>query len=261
MAINDFHVVNSECKQGNSLSGRIGFHHRYGNRDGDVVRLVGCGQLMDVIPYGNRAVRRIFDLVLALTGLVVLGPLFVYITIWIKLDTPGPVFFRQLRVGQYGRGFRILKFRTMIHDAEKSGRYFTVDDDPRITRPGKFLRKYKLDELPQLVNVVLGEMSLVGPRPQIPAHMAEYPKGLMNLVLSVPPGLTGFASLAYINESEILKTVENPERYYKEELIPDKLRYYIKDVYERNLWLDFKLIFLTVLTLVKILFYHPPVLR
>lgn len=119
--------------------------------------------------------KRIFDLVFALSGTIVLLPVFVCITIWIKLDSSGEVFFRQERVGRFGKNFRIFKFRTMCLDAEAKGRQITVGEDPRITRSGRFLRQYKLDELPQLLNVIFGEMSLVGPRPEVPRYVALYP--------------------------------------------------------------------------------------
>ncbi len=202
-------------------------------------------------PRGNMLLKRLFDLTCAGSGLLLISPLLVLIALWIKIDSPGPIFFRQVRIGKKGKAFKIFKFRTMVNDAEKMGKHFTVGDDSRITPSGHFLRKSKLDELPQLINVILGEMSLVGPRPQVPKHVEEYPKKIKEVVLSVPPGITEFSSLVYINENELLNCVENPEDHYREKIIPMKLYYYMKYVCERSLWLDIKLIFLTITTIVK----------
>jgi len=194
--------------------------------------------------------KRIFDLTFTIPGIVLLMPLFVVLAVWIKLDSPGPVFFRQVRVGQYGKEFLIYKFRTMVVDAEKLGRQITVGDDVRITRSGRFLRKYKLDELPQLFNVLKGEMSLVGPRPEVPRYVAEYPERIRKIVLSVPPGITDFASIIYKDENRILASAKdydtlNPEQVYIKKILPIKLAYYEYYVNKRTIWLDFKLVFVT----------------
>ncbi len=190
--------------------------------------------------------KRLFDLLFSLSGLFLLAPLFLLITMWIKIDSEGPVFFRQSRVGRYGRLFDIYKFRTMCSDAESRGRQITVRDDPRITRPGRFLRRFKLDELPQLINVVKGEMSLVGPRPEVPRYVDLYPEHLRQKILSISPGITDLASIEYKNENDILSEADDPERTYIEKVMPAKLKYYERYVSERSLWGDFKLILATI---------------
>lgn len=187
--------------------------------------------------------KRIFDLVFVLMGLVLLSPVFLFITILIKLDSRGTVFFRQTRIGQYGKPFQILKFRTMRPDS--GGLKLTVGRDSRITRVGHFLRQYKLDELPQLINVLQGEMSLVGPRPEVPEYVALYPDSIRERVLSVPVGITDFASIEFRNESEILASSQQPEVDYVEKILPLKLAYHQQYVNERSLWLDLQLILLT----------------
>lgn len=190
--------------------------------------------------------KRIFDFFFSFSGLILLMPLFLIVAIWVKLDSSGPVFFRQIRVGRFGHPFQIYKFRTMCLDAESKGRQITVGEDPRITRSGRFLRHYKLDEIPQLINVVTGEMSLVGPRPEVPRYVALYPEQLREKVLSVPPGITDFASIEYKDENGILGKASDPDKAYIEEVMPVKLRYYERYVAERSLWLDLKLILLTL---------------
>lgn len=190
--------------------------------------------------------KRLFDLFFSVIGLILLMPLFLAVAIWLKLDSSGPVFFRQARVGRFGRLFNIYKFRTMCSDAESKGRQITVGEDPRITRSGRFLRLYKLDELPQLINVVKGEMSLVGPRPEVPQYVALYPEQVREKVLSVPPGITDFASIEYKDENTILGMAKDPDKAYIEQVMPVKLKYYDKYVSERSLWVDFKLILATL---------------
>lgn len=178
-------------------------------------------------------------------------PVFAVIAGWIKMDSAGPVFFRQVRVGKFGRHFRIFKFRTMCLDAEARGKQITVGEDPRITRSGRFLRKYKLDELPQLINVLLGEMSLVGPRPEVPRYVALYPPGVCEQVLSVPPGITDYASIEYRDENAVLAKAADPERAYVEVVMPVKLAYYQRYVAERSLWGDFRLIMKTLKAIIR----------
>lgn len=190
--------------------------------------------------------KRTFDLFFSIMGVLMLAPLLLFIGFWILFDSQGPVFFRQERVGRFGKLFRIFKFRTMCLDAEAKGRQITVGEDPRITRSGKFLRHYKLDELPQLINVVLGEMSLVGPRPEVPRYVSLYPTDVREQVLSVPPGITDYASIEYKDENAILGRAADPDRAYIEEVMPVKLRYYQRYVAERSLWVDFKLIMKTL---------------
>ena len=189
--------------------------------------------------------KRIFDLFFTIPGLLLLFPLFVAIAVCIKLDSSGPVFFRQERIGRFGKPFRIFKFRTMCLDAETKGRQITVGADPRITRSGAFLRKYKFDELPQLINVLLGEMSLVGPRPEVPRYAVLYPADVRDKVFSVPPGITDYASIEYKDENDILGRAADPDKAYIEEVMPVKLTYYQRYVAERSLWRDFLLILKT----------------
>lgn len=186
--------------------------------------------------------KRALDLLAAATGLVVLFPLLLFIAVAVKLDSPGPVLFRQERVGRNGELFRIRKFRTMVRDAPRLGGAITVGHDPRITRVGHWLRQYKLDELPQLIDVLLGDMSLVGPRPEVPRYVALYPPGIRERVLSVRPGLTDNASLAYIDESAQLAGAADPEREYVEKILPEKLRLYVEYVDNRSLALDLSII-------------------
>ncbi|MDR3591523.1 MAG: sugar transferase [Negativicutes bacterium] len=195
--------------------------------------------------------KRCFDLLFTSLGLIVLAPLFLLIMLWIRFDSAGPVFFRQERVGHRGVTFRIYKFRTMVVDAEKLGRQITVGEDRRVTRSGRFLRKYKLDELPQLINVMRGEMSLVGPRPEVPRYVSEYPPEIKEKVLSVLPGITDYASIEYKDENEVLAKADDPEKAYVEEVLPIKLRYYVSYVDNRSLWLDVCLIFRTFAAVIR----------
>lgn len=168
--------------------------------------------------------KRSLDLLLAAAGLVLLSPLFIAVAFCIRMDTPGPVFFRQERVGRGGRLFRIHKFRTMVVDASALGLGLTVGADPRITRVGRWLRRTKIDELPQLLDVLTGRMSLVGPRPELPRYVAWYPPHLRALLLGVRPGITDPASLKYADEASLLAAAADPEREYCEVLLPAKLQ-------------------------------------
>jgi lipopolysaccharide/colanic/teichoic acid biosynthesis glycosyltransferase len=190
--------------------------------------------------------KRIFDVCCVIPGLILLSPLFLIIAIWIKLDSRGPVFFLQERVGQFGKSFQIIKFRTMrpAVESEKNLK-LTVGRDARITRSGYFLRRYKLDELPQLINVLKGEMSLVGPRPEVPEYVARYPESIRDYVLSVPVGITDYASIEFHNENEILGNSEQPEFDYIEKILPIKLAYHQQYVQQQSLLLDITLIFKT----------------
>ena len=195
-------------------------------------------------------IKRVFDFVAALIGLVVLAPLFALVACWIKYDSPGPVFFLQQRVGHNGVPFRIFKFRTMTVDTEANGQ-ITVGNDRRITHAGAVLRRYKIDELPQLINVLLGEMSLVGPRPEVPRYVACYPKEVRDIVLSVPPGITDWASIEYKEESKILGMAPDSERTYIDVVLPAKLEYYVRYVRERSFLTDLRIIFSTLLAIVR----------
>ena len=190
--------------------------------------------------------KRIFDLFFVIPGLFLLSPIFLFLALWIKIDSTGPIFFRQERVGKSGNLFRIFKFRTMVADAESLGAKITVGKDPRITRSGVFLRKYKLDELPQLINILKGEMSLVGPRPEVPEYVAYWPIDVCDLILSVPPGITDYASIEFRNENELLEGVVDPVETYVREIMPIKLEYYVRYVRERSILLDFWLVLRTI---------------
>lgn len=168
--------------------------------------------------------KRLFDIVGAAAALLLLALPMALVALWIKLDSPGPVFFRQQRVGRGGVPFDIHKFRTMAADAPAKGLPLTVGDDPRITRAGAFLRRTRIDELPQFIDVLLGRMSLVGPRPEVPRYVAHYPPALRDRVLAVRPGLTDPASLAYIDEAALLAAAADPEREYVERILPAKLQ-------------------------------------
>lgn len=185
--------------------------------------------------------KRAFDLAASLCGLLLLAPLLGSIALWIRLDSGGPVFYRQLRIGRYGVPFSIFKFRTMAVQAA-AGAQLTVGQDARITRAGRFLRHYKLDELPQLINVLQGSMSLVGPRPEVPRYVACYPPDVRRIVLSVAPGITDWASIHYKDENAILGHAADPERAYIDTILPVKLEYYVRYVQERNFWTDLRII-------------------
>ncbi|MDR2155204.1 MAG: sugar transferase [Burkholderiaceae bacterium] len=172
------------------------------------------------------AAKRTTDVLLSAFGLIVLAPLFAFIALRIKLDTPGPVFFRQQRVGRGGRLFRIHKFRTM-HAQPDDGLQITPANDARITRAGHWLRRAKLDELPQLIDVLAGEMSLVGPRPEVPRYMALYPPEARERILSVRPGVTDRAAIEFRDEARLLAASLDPERAYVEQVMPIKQRYYL----------------------------------
>ena len=193
---------------------------------------------------------RFFDFILSLVGLVVLAPIFIILAIWIKSDSKGPVFYKQVRVGQNGIDFGLFKFRSMVVDADKKGLITVGGRDPRITRSGYFIRKYKLDELPQLINVLLGDMSLVGPRPEVRKYVELYTDEQQK-VLSAKPGITDYASIEYMDENEILGKSNDPEKTYIEEIMPEKIKYNMKYINNKNLFEYFKIILLTVLKIVR----------
>lgn len=190
--------------------------------------------------------KRLFDWFASSIGLLLLSPALLLLALWIKLDSPGPVFFRQERVGLGGKLFRIHKFRTMVANAEKLGLQITVGVDNRVTRVGAWLRYYKLDELPQLLDVWQGNMSIVGPRPEVPGFVACYPPDIRDLVLSVRPGITDRASIEYKNENEVLGHAADPYQAYVAEVLPIKLRYYVEYVANRSLMGDIAIIFATL---------------
>ena len=194
--------------------------------------------------------KRLFDIVMAGLALLLMSPLLIGIAAWIRLDSVGPVFFRQERVGRHGRLFRIHKFRTMVTDAERLGAQITVSGDPRITAAGRFLRRSKLDELPQLIDVLAGTMSLVGPRPEVPRYVAMYPTALREKVLSVRPGITDPASIEFRDEGALLAAAADPEREYADVVLPAKLRFAADYVDHASLAYDLRLIALTLRALV-----------
>lgn len=195
--------------------------------------------------------KRLFDLLLSTLGLLVLAPFLVLIALAIKLDSSGPVFFRQERVGRHGQPFRIHKFRTMRHDPVGEGLQITVGSDQRITRVGAILRQTKLDELPQLIDVWVGSMSLVGPRPEVPRYVAHYPEHLKRKVLSVRPGITDIASIEYRDESAVLARASDPEQAYIREVMPHKLALAASYVDQASVWMDIKLILRTIWAIVS----------
>ncbi len=188
--------------------------------------------------------KRLFDIVASGLGLVVLSPVFAVLAIWIKADSKGPVFYRQTRVGRDNKDFRLFKFRSMRPDSDKLGLITVGGHDPRVTRSGYYIRKYKLDEFPQLINVFKGDMSLVGPRPEVRKYVDMYTTEQMR-VLSVRPGITSLASIRYRNENDILAAAEDPDRCYIEKVMPDKLNIDLEYVDRATLWNDIKLIFST----------------
>ena len=189
-------------------------------------------------------IKRLFDFVFSLIGLLLLGFVFLLIASWIKIDSQGSVFFRQERVGLKGRVFKIHKFRSMYKDSESKGK-LTIGSDVRITKPGKFLRKYKIDELPQLIDVLLGRMSLVGPRPEVKEFIELYPIDIRSKVLSVRPGITDMASIEMIDENEILGKYKDVKQAYIDIILPIKQQHYVDYVDNRNILLDIKIIYLT----------------
>jgi lipopolysaccharide/colanic/teichoic acid biosynthesis glycosyltransferase len=194
----------------------------------------------------NKVVKRIFDFICSTLGLIVLSPILIAIAIKIKTGSDGAVFFKQIRVGEKNKEFEILKFRTMVVDAEKLGRQITVGNDSRITKVGGFLRKYKLDELPQLINVFKGDMSLVGPRPEVPRYVKLYNEE-QRKVLEVKPGITDLASIRYRDENDLLGEAENPDDLYINTIMPDKLALNLEYINNNNVFLDIYIILKTII--------------
>ena len=194
--------------------------------------------------------KRLFDIVASGCGLLVLSPIFLIVAIWIKLDSEGPVFYRQVRVGRYNEDFRIFKFRSMRVGSDKGSLVTIGGRDPRVTRSGYFIRKFKIDELPQLINVFIGDMSLVGPRPEV-RHYVNYWTPEQMCVLDVRPGITDPASIRFRNENELLEKAEDPEKYYIEVIMQEKLKLYLEYVDNASFWYDVKLIFQTFWVIIK----------
>ena len=188
--------------------------------------------------------KRLFDITASGLGLLVLSPLFLILAVWIKLDSPGPVFYRQVRVGRGNKDFRLFKFRSMRVGSDKKGLITVGGHDPRVTRSGYYIRKYKLDELPQLINVFIGDMSLVGPRPEVRKYVDLYTPEQMH-VLDVRPGITDMASIRYRNENELLEQAADPEQYYRDVVMQDKLRINLEYIADHSFIKDLKIIFMT----------------
>lgn len=194
--------------------------------------------------------KRIFDVIASGLGLIVLSPIFLILAIWIKLDSKGPVFYRQVRVGRNNNDFRIFKFRSMRVGSDKGSLVTIGGHDPRITKSGYFIRKFKFDELPQLINVFVGDMSLVGPRPEV-RHYVDYWTLEQMHVLDVRPGITDPASIKFRNENELMEQAEDPEKYYIEVIMQEKLKLYLEYVNNHSFWGDIGLIFKTFWVIVS----------
>ena len=194
--------------------------------------------------------KRFFDIVASGLGLISLSPIFLFVAIWIKLDSDGPIFYRQVRVGRYNKDFRIFKFRSMRVGSDKGSLVTIGGRDSRVTSPGYYIRKYKLDELPQLINVFKGDMSLVGPRPEV-RHYVNYWTPEQMHVLDVRPGITDPASIKFRNENELLEKAEDPEKYYIEVIMQEKIKLYLEYVDHASFWYDIKLIFQTFWVILK----------
>lgn len=194
--------------------------------------------------------KRCFDIIASGVGLVILCPLFLIIGVWIKVDSKGPVFYRQVRVGRYNKDFRIFKFRSMRVGSDKGSLVTIGGHDPRITKSGYLIRKFKLDELPQLINVFIGDMSLVGPRPEV-RHYVDFWTPKQMHVLDVRPGITDPASIKFRNENELMEKAEDPEKYYIEVIMQEKLELYLEYVSNHTFWGDIMLIFKTFAVIIK----------
>lgn len=193
---------------------------------------------------GSLFLKRAFDLMAGVSGLIVLSPVFLILAILIKLDSPGPVFYRQERVTQYGKRFRIHKFRTMVQGADK-GSQVTVNNDNRVTRVGKVIRNCRLDEIPQLIDVIQGNVTLVGVRPESPRYVAAYTEEMLATLL-LPAGVTSLASIYYKDEAKLLDGVEDTDKVYIEKILPGKMYYNLKGLREFTFWSDLKTMFMTV---------------
>ena len=194
--------------------------------------------------------KRVFDLIVSSLGLLILSPLLLVLAIWVKCDSPGPIFYRQLRVGRGNQDFWLFKFRSMQVETDKTGLITIGGHDPRVTRSGYYIRKYKLDELPQLINVFRGDMSLVGPRPEVRKYVNLYTSEQLK-VLQVRPGITDPASIRYRNENELLAQVPDPEKYYREVIMPDKLKINLKYIANISFKNDLQIILHTFFAILK----------
>jgi len=189
--------------------------------------------------------KRFFDFIISLIVLIIFSPLFLILGILIKMGSEGPVFYRQVRIGKDGKPFRIFKFRTMVNNSDKNEVTSTKSDDVRITKMGRFIRKYNLDELAQFINVLKGEMSIVGPRPEIPYYVDMFTEE-EKIILSVKPGITDWACIWNPDESELLAGSDDPDRDYLEKIRPEKIKLQLKYVSEHSFWIDFKIMLMTL---------------
>ncbi|NIO20293.1 MAG: sugar transferase [Candidatus Aenigmarchaeota archaeon] len=194
--------------------------------------------------------KRIFDIFTSLVGLVIISPLILIASILIKMDSEGPVFFKQWRIGKDGKQFRVYKLRTMVRDADKISGQITKANDPRITRIGKLLRRYEIDELPTLINVLKGDMSIVGPRPEVPKYFKHYDNLKYREVLSVQPGITDLGTMTFRDEAKYL-CGQNHEAIYEKEILPHKLDLYLEYVHNRSFLVDLKIILKTIALILK----------
>lgn len=195
--------------------------------------------------------KRLFDILFSLFGLVLLSPVFIILGVLIKIESPGPIFYRQIRVGLNEKHFRIHKFRSMYVDSDQRGLAITVGKDPRITRIGKYIRKLKCDEFAQLIDVLIGDMSFVGPRPEVPKYVEHYPIEIRKIIFTVRPGITDLASVTYRNENDLLAQSKNPEQTYINEILPEKLKLSLIYVNNASLLSDLKIIFKTIFMILK----------
>ncbi len=195
-------------------------------------------------------IKRVLDIIMSGGLLILIAPVILVVAIFVRLDSKGPVFYSQTRVGRFGKLFKIFKFRTMIEEADSKGPLISLSSDTRVTRLGLFLRKFKIDEIPQLINVLLGDMSMVGPRPEVPKYVKFYRALEKELILSVRPGITDLASLCFRDESKMLNCNEDFEAKYVNDIIPEKVKHYILYVEKQSLMFDFKILVLTFVILV-----------
>ena len=196
------------------------------------------------------ACKRAFDLAVACLLLILVSPILLVLALWIRFDSKGPVLYRQQRVTQYGHVFRIFKFRTMVQNADKIGSLVTTDHDPRITRSGRFLRKLRLDELPQLLNIIAGDMSFVGTRPEVPKYVDRYTDE-MRATLLLPAGVTSEASIEYKDEDSLLKDAENVDDTYVNDVLPSKMKYNLESIRRFGFWRELKTMGRTVLAVLR----------
>lgn len=199
---------------------------------------------------GGLFLKRVFDVIVSLIMLIILLPIFIILGIIIKIDSKGPVFFRQERITQYGKTFRIFKFRTMVNNAEKLGTQVTVGNDSRITKIGSFIRNCRLDEISQLLNILVGDMTFVGTRPEVKKYVDHYTEEMMATLL-LPAGVTSLASIYYKDEAELLEKSNDPDKTYIEEILPEKMKYNLQSIGEFNFIEDIKIMFMTALAVIK----------